>query len=667
MTSKKNNSLHSIKFKLWASSTFFIFILIFVGITTISSDLKKQATIKDVIENSYPSVVNVMQIGTDLEKLSKLIGLYLLSKDQQYQSEYIRIFEQISSQTKELKEVSPAAQIDSILVNINQLKQLVAKIISQTDIDIDNQPALKYAATNIGPHNNVFLQTSSVMIDSELEEENNETRRALLIAIYDLRSTWTQLTRSVTVYLSYRNAPALEAMNLLRGQLQSKLEQAATFADDFTFEQESGMEELKSTFAIYNKDLNTLIKIHSSEQWRMDTYLVKTELAPALDKINRSLQQVITHGQEEFTNKTDRLISDIENFSKTITTVIAVCVLLSLALGIIMSKIIGARVEITRVAMENISQGGGLSHRLEEKGKDELAQLATYFNHFINQISQVVEQVMSSSKEITDEAEKMKIISTCGEELSRTQADKIQVISDEIMEMSTHVETVLGNAHDAEVAVREANSNAQTGQEIVNKAVSAIHHIAGEVKSASAHIRSLQNDAENIEQVMDVIHSISEQTNLLALNAAIEAARAGEAGRGFAVVADEVRGLSHKIQQETVAIRDNVDKLQSGSQLVVNEIDKTQCLTEETAELAGKAGESFEYIVNEIKTITTMNQRITSITDEQNKSNKRINDTLTTLQIMSKTSAETSNDVSTSSKEYELLAEKLHSTVRNFS
>jgi len=219
MTSKKNNSLHSIKFKLWASSTFFIFILIFVGITTISSDLKKQATIKDVIENSYPSVVNVMQIGTDLEKLSKLIGLYLLSKDQQYQSEYIRIFEQISSQTKELKEVSPAAQIDSILVNINQLKQLVAKIISQTDIDIDNQPALKYAATNIGPHNNVFLQTSSVMIDSELEEENNETRRALLIAIYDLRSTWTQLTRSVTVYLSYRNAPALEAMNLLRGQL----------------------------------------------------------------------------------------------------------------------------------------------------------------------------------------------------------------------------------------------------------------------------------------------------------------------------------------------------------------------------------------------------------------------------------------------------------------
>lgn len=667
MNEKNNNLMHSIKFKLWSSSTFFILILVFVGITTISSDLEKQATVKEVIEKSYPSVVNVMQIGSDLERLSKLIGLYLLSKDPQYQQEYLKIFARLEQKTNALKQVSSSAQMDQIIADIAGLKQTVTGIIETTDIATENQPALKYAASNIGPHNNVFLQNTSVMIDSEMEEDSNETRRELLVAIYDLRSTWTQLSRGVTVYLSYRTPETLQALNLLREQMQSKLEKTSTFSDDFTFEQESGMEELNNTFNTYNNNLNELIKIHSSERWRMDTYLVKTELAPALEKINRALNEVVQNGQQEFTEKTENLIEDIESFSQTMITIISVCALLSLALGIIMTKMVSQRIESTRAAMKNISQGGGLSHRLDEKGKDELSQLATYFNHFVTQISQVVEQVISSSSDISKEAEKMKIISNCGEELSCTQADKIQVISDEIMEMSSQVEEVLGNARDAEEAVKQANAKAQSGQEIVIKAVNAIQDIAQEVKNASQVIRTLQTDAESIEQVMDVIHNISEQTNLLALNAAIEAARAGEAGRGFAVVADEVRGLSHKIQQETVAIRNNVDKLQSGSNVVVDEIDKTQTLTEKTAELAAKAGDSFEFIVNEIKTVTTMNERIRMVTDQQNESNKRINDTLSALQIMSKTSASTASDVSSSSKEYEKLAETLHSTVENFS
>ncbi len=667
MKLKESNLLHSIKLKLWGSYTSFIVLVIVLGIASTWGFSHSKSTIMELMQNSYPTMVKTMKINTDLEELSKLIGLYLLSKNNEYKTSYNKIFVQINNKAAELGQRSNqpevAKQYKLLQDKVAKLKMKVADIVKQTLNDLDNQPALRYAEKNLGPYNKEFLQQSSIMIDSEREAENEPVRKEILIGLFKLRSAWLQLTRSVTVYLSYRTEASYAALEQAKSRVEDYVNLGETYIDDLTFEEETGLEEVKRIFTEYSNHLKILRNIHSGDKWRLDTYLVKTVLAPALKDINQLLAMIVKNQQAEFNVSTDSLFTSIDTISNTISIIILFGVAGSILLMILMAKMISSRIQASTEAMKQICAGGGLSNSLDDSGKDELACLAFYFNQFVEQIRNIVGQVTNSSDDISSSSTKMRNIAETTKALSNTQAKKIESISNEIIEMSGHVDNVLESAEDAKAAVVEANKKARDGHEIINRAVTSIKDISIEVNNASRVISSLQQDAENIEKVMDVIHSISEQTNLLALNAAIEAARAGEAGRGFAVVADEVRSLSHKIQQETVTIRENVDKLQKGTQMVVDEVKQTSKITDKAADLATHAGDAFEYIVNEIQTVTEMNMRITDVTNRQNESNIKINETLMTLQIMSKTSAETAHDVSISSSDYEILAERLHDAV----
>ncbi|MFF5867910.1 methyl-accepting chemotaxis protein [Pseudomonas sp. NPDC012596] len=233
-------------------------------------------------------------------------------------------------------------------------------------------------------------------------------------------------------------------------------------------------------------------------------------------------------------------------------------------------------------------------------------------------------------------------------------------------EMAATVQEVARNAEQASHAATGADDEARAGDRVVGEAISQIERLAEEVHRSTEAMNLLQQESQKIGSVMDVIKSVAEQTNLLALNAAIEAARAGEAGRGFAVVADEVRGLAQRTQKSTEEIEELVAGLQHGTQQVANAMQGSRTLTDSSVELARKAGASLENITSTVSSIQSMNQQIAAAADQQSAVAEEISRSILNVRDVSEQTAAASDETAASSVELARLGGHLQMLVSQF-
>ena len=271
-----------------------------------------------------------------------------------------------------------------------------------------------------------------------------------------------------------------------------------------------------------------------------------------------------------------------------------------------------------QTAMNDISQGeADLSQRIEIDSKDELGALAHSFNTFVSRIHQTVEQVVVSSNAVRSEMENIKSITRGMANFSGSQQQESEMVATAVSEMLATTETVSDHALVAADSSRTANVEAETTNFTITTTVQSIEALSNEVSNASDVINTLDNDVANIVTILDVIRGIAEQTNLLALNAAIEAARAGEQGRGFAVVADEVRSLASRTQQSTGEIQTMIERLKDGAKRAVTVMDQSQKSSSETILTAQSAVSSLDHIRSSIESINDMNTQISVAATEQ--------------------------------------------------
>ncbi len=333
----------------------------------------------------------------------------------------------------------------------------------------------------------------------------------------------------------------------------------------------------------------------------------------------------------------------------------------------VMNKIIIAPLTDLAINLQNIAGSeGNLRARLKVEGKSEFAWVAASFNSFVKKIAKTVDEIMFTSEKVAQASHELADISqNTGQGVTRQQEETTQVAT-AMEEMTATVQEVARNAVQASETASIADQEASTGKEIVNKAVQGINNLANEVENAANVIHELENDSNSIGEVLEVIQGIAEQTNLLALNAAIEAARAGEQGRGFAVVADEVRTLASRTQNSTQEIQQTIDRLQQRAKQAVSVMENGQKQAKISVEEADSAGESISRISERIDTISDMNNQIAEAAEEQTAVAEEINHNINNINQVSNQTAEGAKHMTEACQNLQALADQLRDAVSNF-
>ncbi|MDN6318584.1 MAG: methyl-accepting chemotaxis protein [Marinobacter sp.] len=306
------------------------------------------------------------------------------------------------------------------------------------------------------------------------------------------------------------------------------------------------------------------------------------------------------------------------------TSLIALAIIVLLALIVVRSIIRPLKSAVS--AMNDIASGDGdLTRRLDVSGKDELSQLATAFNSFADQVHGLVERVLSSTRTLNSASEELNQVMGETEQGVERQKSESDQVATAMNEMTAAAQEVASNASEASDAADHANAQVCDAQGLVHQTIEVIGGLSEQVEQGVQVIEKLGADSRQIDTVLEVIREIADQTNLLALNAAIEAARAGEAGRGFAVVADEVRTLASRTQKSTQEIQETIERLQTGADNAVKLIGSISERSEATIAETQQVDEALQRINQAVGTINDMNTQIASAAEEQTSVSETIN------------------------------------------
>jgi methyl-accepting chemotaxis protein len=294
--------------------------------------------------------------------------------------------------------------------------------------------------------------------------------------------------------------------------------------------------------------------------------------------------------------------------------VVAIVVMLQLLLKYLMRP-----VKELNDAIKNIAQGeGDLTQRLSCSSEDEFGELSTQFNIFVDKIHDSIKQVRESTLTLQQSITSMNEQANDALSLYNDQTKRTDSVATAINELSSSAQEISSNAHNASELASEANKLSADSQDVLNSNIAGISSLSEKMAQAQDTVTSLDQHSASIGQVLEVIKGVSEQTNLLALNAAIEAARAGEAGRGFAVVADEVRQLAQRTQESTQEIENTISELQLGSSTAVAVMVEALKDSSESADKAAAAGEKMQSVTSAIDAIDGVNHAVASATQQQN-------------------------------------------------
>ncbi len=392
-----------------------------------------------------------------------------------------------------------------------------------------------------------------------------------------------------------------------------------------------------------------------------------TEFDTAAETLEHSVDPLLENTLQKSQSRMDDILNSSEATQQIVFVLIGLFAALLATLAYVAnSAIVKPIKDITATAKDLAAGEGDLTKRLDESRKDELGELAHWFNQFIAHIQEMIKGLGVATTQVETAAQQMQSITATTNQSIRHQQLQTDQVATAINEMSATVQEVAQNTSAAETAASQAQAESNNGQQIVDESISVIEDLSREVEQAAQVIQALADDSQSVGAVLNVIKDIAEQTNLLALNAAIEAARAGEQGRGFAVVADEVRTLATRTQESTQEIQSIIEKLQVGAQNSVTAMETGRTQARTSVEQAAKIKAALHAIGSAITTINDMNMQIATAAEEQSAVTEEINRNVVAISQIADETTTNAQGISDSGDELATMAHQLQGVVKRF-
>ncbi|RMU60870.1 Methyl-accepting chemotaxis protein [Pseudomonas syringae pv. syringae] len=420
--------------------------------------------------------------------------------------------------------------------------------------------------------------------------------------------------------------------------------------------------QLLSQYRQLEDRLKTLTRANNIDELQG---LLNNEMVSNSDQMNVVLRKLVDINTAQLNAVKEQASIEYDSAFNMVIGLLIAATLLTIVFAWMLIKSITTPIATALLAAETIAQGN-LTKPISIDGSDEAGRLLLTMKTMQDKLRDTLQGISGSATQLASAAEELNAVTDESARGLVQQNDEIEQAATAVNQMTSAVEEVARNATSTSQASRSAATSAGDGRDLVQETVSAIERMSGDVQGTAELIISLANESRDIGKVLDVIRGLADQTNLLALNAAIEAARAGEAGRGFAVVADEVRALAHRTQQSTSEIERMISSIQTGTEQAVSSMRNSTERAESTLNIAKGAGQALNTINSAVEEINERNMVIASAAEEQAQVAREVDRNLVNIRDLSAQSTNGANQTSAASTELSRLAIDLNGMVARF-